>query len=379
MRFSGSVNLTTAVVGLLDGNPEFAFGWCARAIRMLCWGMADDGDCRTRKATDGRRLEMTATRPSTVKLPELPPQGVKTVFDFFLRRFPRIAPATWRDRFAAGKVWAAGEQIDAGTLYQPLLEVHYRREVEREPPVREDFRVVWSDQRPDGRGQAAQSSGHPWEVAGCVAASCTCFSRLRETNESRRCTGLIGSLQVWCFCHSTPQRARISHLCSNRVRWWRRHTPRCASCSEIRRPGFLRLPITSPAARRSTGARWCGGICRPMHTARSRWWPSSKVSRSCEFVRPPAASTRSGCSSPMRVCRSSATRCTAGCNPITPTMYHDAYGSTPTNSMCVPFTAPLAAMCCPPYGAHRGHRRISFGGQRAHTVSPTQRCALESA
>jgi tRNA pseudouridine32 synthase/23S rRNA pseudouridine746 synthase len=43
-------------------------------------------------------------------------------------------------------VWATDTPIDAKTPYAPLLEVHYRREVEREPPVREDFRVVWSDQ-----------------------------------------------------------------------------------------------------------------------------------------------------------------------------------------------------------------------------------------
>jgi len=85
-----------------------------------------------------------AIRPSTVRLPERPPQGVQTVFDFFLLRFPRIPRATWIERFSAGKVWAAGESIDAETPYRPLLEVHYRREVEREPPVREDFRVVWS-------------------------------------------------------------------------------------------------------------------------------------------------------------------------------------------------------------------------------------------
>ncbi len=84
-------------------------------------------------------------RRSTVKLPERPPHEAQTVFEFFLRRFPRISRATWQERFAAGKVWTAEGPIDADTPYRPLLEVHYQREVEREPPVREDFRVVWSN------------------------------------------------------------------------------------------------------------------------------------------------------------------------------------------------------------------------------------------
>jgi len=84
-------------------------------------------------------------RPSTVKLPEQPPPGVPTIFEFFLHRFPRVPRATWVERFATGKVWSAEESIDAETPYRPLFEVHYRREVGVEPPVREDYRVVWSD------------------------------------------------------------------------------------------------------------------------------------------------------------------------------------------------------------------------------------------
>ncbi len=112
---------------------------------MLCWGMAHDGDSRPWGGFGGRNLEAPAVRPSTVTLPERPPQDEQTIFDFFLHRFPRIPRATWLERFAAGKVWATGKLIDAETPYRPLLEVHYRREVEREPPVREDYRVVWSD------------------------------------------------------------------------------------------------------------------------------------------------------------------------------------------------------------------------------------------
>jgi tRNA pseudouridine32 synthase/23S rRNA pseudouridine746 synthase len=97
-------------------------------------------------AVDGTRVgSRRDPRPSTVRLPERPPPGVLTIFDFFLRRFPRIPQAIWEERFASDRVWTKGIPIDAATPFQPLIEVHYRREVANEPPVREDFRIVWSD------------------------------------------------------------------------------------------------------------------------------------------------------------------------------------------------------------------------------------------
>ena len=86
-----------------------------------------------------------AVRPSVVTLPERPPDGVVTILDFFLLRFPRIPEATWRARFAAGKVWGPDGAVAADAPYQPLLELHYRREVELEPPVRTDLTIVWAD------------------------------------------------------------------------------------------------------------------------------------------------------------------------------------------------------------------------------------------
>lgn len=105
-----------------------------------------DGVDKSALVGPGRRPNRTSEiRPSTVKLPERAPPDVQTIFEFFIQRFPRVARETWEERFAAGKVWAIGESIDSFTPYRPLLEVHYRREVEQEPPVREDYRVVWSD------------------------------------------------------------------------------------------------------------------------------------------------------------------------------------------------------------------------------------------
>jgi tRNA pseudouridine32 synthase/23S rRNA pseudouridine746 synthase len=107
--------------------------------------MAEDASSLPVVLSGERPRTTVPVRPSTVTLPERSPAGVRTVLDFFLLRFPTIPPATWVERFDAGKVWAAGEGIDTATPYRPLLEVHYRREVESEPPVREDFQIVWAD------------------------------------------------------------------------------------------------------------------------------------------------------------------------------------------------------------------------------------------
>lgn len=84
-------------------------------------------------------------RPSTVTTPKHPPEGVVSLLDFFVMRFPRISEATWRARFDAGKVWSEDGVVDAGDPFRPGLQLHYRREVEREPPVRRDYRIEWSD------------------------------------------------------------------------------------------------------------------------------------------------------------------------------------------------------------------------------------------
>ena len=93
----------------------------------------------------GTRAASAPVRPSTVTLPEQRPEGVRTLLDFVVRRFPNITPATWQARFAAGEVWTTSGPVAAADPYRPLLELHYRREVANEPPVREDLRVVWSD------------------------------------------------------------------------------------------------------------------------------------------------------------------------------------------------------------------------------------------
>ena len=84
-------------------------------------------------------------RPSAITLPEIIPEGVITVFDFFIDRFPHIDRETWFARFSSGKVWSSSGVLDPSTVYRPLEEVYYRREVDREPPVRTDYSTVWED------------------------------------------------------------------------------------------------------------------------------------------------------------------------------------------------------------------------------------------
>lgn len=86
-----------------------------------------------------------AVRPSVVTLPAQRPDGVGTLLEFFLLRFPRVPEAVWRQRFADGKVWSGDGPVPADGPYLPLLELRYRREVEREPPVRRDVEILWSD------------------------------------------------------------------------------------------------------------------------------------------------------------------------------------------------------------------------------------------
>lgn len=85
------------------------------------------------------------TRPSTVTLPARPPDGVTTIFAFFVSRFPKVPQEVWRERFASGKVFTAGGPVTPDAPYEPRLEVHYRREVAVEPLVRTDWRTVYED------------------------------------------------------------------------------------------------------------------------------------------------------------------------------------------------------------------------------------------
>ncbi|MGY0632794.1 pseudouridine synthase [Luteimonas sp. A478] len=77
---------------------------------------------------------------------QLPPGPWATVFDALCAHFPRVAPETWRDRFARGRVLdAEGRALEIGARYRVGAVIHYFREVENEPPVPFAETVVHAD------------------------------------------------------------------------------------------------------------------------------------------------------------------------------------------------------------------------------------------
>lgn len=80
---------------------------------------------------------------STVQLPAGP---WPTVFDFLLARFPELPAETWRLRIARGLVLRSdGSAIDLGTAYRVGDTLHYYRELEDEPCIPFEARIVHRD------------------------------------------------------------------------------------------------------------------------------------------------------------------------------------------------------------------------------------------
>ena len=77
---------------------------------------------------------------------QLPPGEWPTVLDALCARFPRVDRATWRERFARGRVLdAGGNPIDADAPYRAGAEVQYFREVPDEPRIPFEERVLHVD------------------------------------------------------------------------------------------------------------------------------------------------------------------------------------------------------------------------------------------
>jgi tRNA pseudouridine32 synthase/23S rRNA pseudouridine746 synthase len=80
----------------------------------------------------------------------VPPDGTAggPVVDFLSRRFPRIPRETWLRRIADGAVTDdAGVAVCPDTACRPGLRLRYYREVEAEPAVDDDVRIVFRDER----------------------------------------------------------------------------------------------------------------------------------------------------------------------------------------------------------------------------------------
>ena len=93
---------------------------------------------------------MPGPRPTRDGVPasrlQLPPGDWATLLDGLCARFPRVDAATWRDRFARGRVLdAAGRALEAATPYRAGAEIHYFREVADEPRVPFEETVLHAD------------------------------------------------------------------------------------------------------------------------------------------------------------------------------------------------------------------------------------------
>jgi len=83
--------------------------------------------------------------PSQLSLPQVNP-GVTTVLEYFIARFPDIEPVVWRQRMDAGKVhWHDGTLVTATCAFQAQKRVYYYREVESEPVIPFEEKILFHD------------------------------------------------------------------------------------------------------------------------------------------------------------------------------------------------------------------------------------------
>jgi len=84
--------------------------------------------------------------PSKLSLPQTNP-GVATVLEYLIIKFPYINAQIWRQRIADGKVHRHdGSLITTQSLFQPQQRVYYYREVESEPSIPFEEKIVFQDQ-----------------------------------------------------------------------------------------------------------------------------------------------------------------------------------------------------------------------------------------
>ncbi|OHE86114.1 MAG: hypothetical protein A2579_02680 [Lysobacterales bacterium RIFOXYD1_FULL_69_11] len=77
---------------------------------------------------------------------QLPAGAFDTLLDGLCARFPNVSRPVWLDRFARGRVQdALGVPLDAAMAYRVGLEVRYFREVDDEPAVPFEERIVHAD------------------------------------------------------------------------------------------------------------------------------------------------------------------------------------------------------------------------------------------
>ena len=84
--------------------------------------------------------------PSKLSLPQENP-GVKSVLEYLILKFPSISRSVWLQRMAEGKVHRHdGSLFDAHSLYEPQQRVYYYREVESEPVLPFEEKIIFQDE-----------------------------------------------------------------------------------------------------------------------------------------------------------------------------------------------------------------------------------------
>lgn len=84
--------------------------------------------------------------PSKLSLPQSYP-GITRVLEYLIIKFPDIHPQVWQQRMAEGKVhWHDGSLITADSLFQPQQRVYYYREVESEPVIPFEEKILFQDE-----------------------------------------------------------------------------------------------------------------------------------------------------------------------------------------------------------------------------------------
>lgn len=84
--------------------------------------------------------------PSKLSLPQTNP-GISSVLEYLIVKFPNIEPDVWQHRVASGKVhWHDGSLISADTPFQAQRRVYYYREVDIEPIIPFEEKILFQDE-----------------------------------------------------------------------------------------------------------------------------------------------------------------------------------------------------------------------------------------
>ena len=84
--------------------------------------------------------------PSLLSLPQVNP-GVSSVLEYLIVKFPNISQTTWQQRMLEGKVhWHDGSLISVDTPFRPQQRVYYYREVETEPVIPFEEKILFQDE-----------------------------------------------------------------------------------------------------------------------------------------------------------------------------------------------------------------------------------------